>query len=126
MLVKVAHNAAVYNMLENFTCQVIDVRDTGRYFPGKCLSPFLYMGKIHAFLHSSGTIPVSSDRWKIRVNIGASSCAASLSMKAGPVDLLDLRFFSSLKIPLQVTVMLVIDGLGHRPLSGTLEVSSLV
>ena len=85
---------------------------------------------VNAFLHSSGTIPVSSDRWKIRVNIGASFCAASLSMKAGmesgPVALPDLRFFSSLKIPLQVTVMLVIDGLGLGPLSGMLDVSSLV
>ena len=41
------------------------------------------MGTIHAFLHSSGTIPVSSDGWKIKVIIGASSCAASLSIKAG-------------------------------------------
>ena len=47
-------------------------------------------------------------------------------MESGPVSLLDLRFFSSLKIPLQVTVMLVIGGLGLRPLAGMLEVSSLV
>ena len=88
------------------------------------------MVTIHAFVHSSGTIPVSSDRWKIKVNIGASSCAASLSIKAGmesgPVALLDVRFFSSLKIPLQVTVMLVIDGLGLGPMSSMLEVCSLV
>ena len=68
--------------------------------------------------------------YQATVGRGASSCAASLSIKAGmesgPVALLDLRFFSSLKIPLQVTVMLVIDGLGLQPLSGMLEVSSLV
>ena len=47
-------------------------------------------------------------------------------MESGPVDLLDLRFFCSLKIPLQVTVMLIIDGLGLRPLLGMLKLSSLV
>ena len=58
------------------------------------------MGTTHAFPHSSGTTPVSSDRWKMKVIIGASSCVAPLSIKAGiesgPVALLDLRFFSSL------------------------------
>ena len=33
-------------------------------------------------------------------------------MESGHVALPDLRFFSSLKIPLQVTVMLVIDDWG--------------
>ena len=79
------------------TLHVIDSRDTGRWFPCKLLSPFIYMGTFHVFLHSSGTIPVSRDRWKIKALIGASFFAASLSIKAGmesgPVD---LRFLSSL------------------------------
>ena len=58
------------------------------------------MGTIHAFLYSSGTIPVSSDRWKIKVIIGASSCAASLSMKAvmesGPVAFAGFEVFQQL------------------------------
>ena len=79
---------------------MIDVRDTGREFPSKCLSPFLYKGTIHAFLHSSGTIPVSSNRLKIKVIIGASSCAASLSIKdvmeSGPVAFAGFEVFQQL------------------------------
>ena len=58
------------------------------------------MGTIHALLHFSGTTPVSSNRWKIKVIIGASSCAASLSIKAviesGPVAFAGFEVFQQL------------------------------
>ena len=58
------------------------------------------MGTIHAFPHSSRTTPVSSNRWKIKVIIRASSCAASLSIKAamesGPVAFAGFEVFQKL------------------------------
>ena len=42
-----------------------DVRETGRYFSGRCLSPFLKMADTFAVRQSEGKTAVSNDRWKL-------------------------------------------------------------
>ena len=59
MLVKLPHDAAV-NYLCSRILQVIDVNEIGWLFAARCLSHFLKMGTIHAYLQSPGTSPVSS------------------------------------------------------------------
>ena len=67
-------------MLVNIICsrilQHIDVKDMGQLFAARERSPFLKIGAMLACDQESGSLPVSSDFWKIICRAGANSLAA--------------------------------------------------
>ena len=60
-----------------------DVSDTGLYFFGACLSPFLNIPDTLAFSQSRSSVHVSMDFWYILVSPGASCLAHSFNILFG-------------------------------------------
>ena len=73
----------------------MQVREIGRWLDASDLSPFLYIGVTLALHQSVGSLPVSKDRSKITLIMGASSTRSSFQISglilSGPVALPGFR-----------------------------------
>ena len=80
----------------SISLHVIEVREIGRQFAARCLSPFLKTGTIDATRQSLGVVPLLSESWNMHRSIGDNSSAKSWRTLAGiswgPVALCTLMF----------------------------------
>ena len=88
-------------------------------FAGSVLSPFLKRGQTWAVFHSVGTVPLSSEVWKIRATTGEISwlsCFKTMGLMAsGPAALETLRSERSLVTPaVEITISFIIGNLHCR------------
>ena len=60
-----------------------DVREMGRSFSDRCLSPFLNTADTFAVRQSEGRTAVSNDRWKMSLSAGARVSAQFFKMTFG-------------------------------------------
>ena len=91
---------------------------------------FLKMATTSAVFHTEGTLPVSSDCWKMILSIGAVRSAWSLRMHVGtlfgPMAFFGFSLWSNLMMPWLDTEILCIWGYGLLPRSGTVDMSSFL
>ena len=84
----------------------MQVSETGRYFSGSCVLPFLKTGETKAAFQSGGMVPCSRDWRKKADKSGAMSVASSLNTLAGilsgPAALQTFRFCRSFATPKEV------------------------
>ena len=117
-------------MMCSSNLQAIDVKDTGLYFEGRCISPFLNTGTIWASLQSDGVSSSASEYWyscdTIRVSSPAALFGINDDIQAGHVALWGFRYFSNLNKPFVLITMFSMDGYLLCPLSGIVLVFALV